>query len=105
MPLEIFDGSNGLQIAMNAAIAYRATSKQMKDPNIKKPFKGLDCETKQINPEKHLKIVFFTVQPFTVKMEFEIYKYFPLFFLSPVLFCGLCSTRPKISFTSFLQPA
>ena len=54
MPLEIFDGSNGLQIAMYAAIAYRATSKQMKDPKIKKPFKGLDCETKQINPEKNI---------------------------------------------------
>ena len=45
IPLKIFDGCNALQLSMNAAIANRATSKQMKDTNIKKTFEGLNCET------------------------------------------------------------
>ena len=52
----------------------------------KKP-NGLECETwnfswrhKRPGVKKHLKIIFFTVQPFIVKMQFEICKYFLLFF-------------------------
>ena len=49
----------------------------------KKP-EGLDCETwnftwRQNRPilKKHLKIIFFTVRPFIVKTQFEIWKYLP----------------------------
>ena len=62
----------------------------------KKP-EGLDCETwnfvwRQNRPilKKHLKIIFFTVQPFIVKMQFEIWKYLPSkLFLPKYLSCRL----------------
>ena len=61
----------------------------------KKP-EGLDCETSNFSwrhkrpvVKKHLKIIFFTVQPFIVKMQFEICKYFPLFFL-PLTYLMCC---------------
>ena len=58
---------------------------------------GLDCETwnfvwRQIRPisKKHLKIICFTVQPFIVKMQFEIWKYLPSkLFLPKYLSCRL----------------
>ena len=61
----------------------------------KKP-EGLDCETRNFTwrhkrpvVKKYLKIIFFTVQPFIVKMQFEICKYFPLFFL-PLTYLMCC---------------
>ena len=58
---------------------------------------GLDCETwnfswrhKRSVVKKHLKIIFFTVQPFIVKMQFEIWKYLhSKLFLPKYLSCRL----------------
>ena len=81
----------------------------------KKP-EGLDCETSNFSwrhkrpvVKKHLKIIFFTVQPFIVKMQFEIWKYLPSkLFLPKYLTCCLHNSVqlvPTILFPSFLQPA
>ena len=81
----------------------------------KKP-EGLDWETwnfswrhKRSVVKKHLKIIVFSVQPFIVKMQFEIWKYLPSkLFLPKYLSCRLHNSVqlvPKILFTSFLQPA
>ena len=77
---------------------------------------GLDCETwnfswrhKRSVVKKHLKIIFFTVQPFIVKMQFEIWKYLhSKLFLPKYLSCLLHNSIqlvPKILFTSCLQTA
>ena len=77
---------------------------------------GLDWETwnfswrhKRSVVKKHLKIIFFSVQPFIVKMQFEIWKYLPSkLFLPKYLSCRLHNSVqlvPTILFTSFLQPA
>ena len=58
---------------------------------------GLDWETwnfswrhKRSVVKKHLKIIFFSVQPFIVKMQFEIWKYLPSkLFLPKYLSCRL----------------
>ena len=81
----------------------------------KKP-EGLDSETwnfswrhKRSVVKKHLKIIFFSAQPFIVKMQFEIWKYLPSkLFFPKYLSCRLHNSVqlvPTILFTSFLQPA
>ena len=63
---------------------------------------------KEANRKKHLKIIFFTVQPFIVKMQFEIYKYFWYSFIASNIWCAVMQLLINLSlnlFTSSLQPA
>ena len=66
-------------------------------------------KTQEVSRKKTSQNNFFSVQPFIVKMQFEIWKYLPSkLFLPKYLSCRLHNSVqlvPTILFTSFLQPA